>query len=275
MTETTNWQSIEPQPAQRMSEARRQAHNALHWLARLANSYRLSEPDNEHVELIWDDAEAAIHTKPFANDITVEARLARLELQFREGGVPVPHILSFDEHTPAHVEAWILVELLHRDVDRDRFAKDLPYEGRDVMLGDHEEHEVESHAAELSALQGWMKNAAAVVAAARHDIARDTGAREIADAPTLVWPETFQLGITVALPAGSAGEALRVGLSAGDALRPEPYFFVGTVKQARSGDFDAGSILSVKKIAAENLDANAVIAFLRDGAAAARKRAAS
>ena len=54
-------------------------------------------------------------------------RLPTLEMQFHEHGKPVPHILDPEEHSPAEVEAWMLVELLHRGVDREKFSKTLPY----------------------------------------------------------------------------------------------------------------------------------------------------
>ncbi|MGI9493635.1 MAG: hypothetical protein ACR2QF_14655, partial [Geminicoccaceae bacterium] len=192
--EITTWQPIEPLASSRMAEARRQAHNAIHWLARLANSYVDNEPDNRHVDLLWDADRSVIRTKPFLDHLSVEVRIADLELQFCEDGEPAPHVLSFQERTPAHVEAWVLVELLHRGVDRDRFSKDLPYPGRDVMLGDSEDHEVEDYRAELASLSAWLRNAAAVCSALRHDLGRNHG-YDPAGLSVTCWPETFQLGI--------------------------------------------------------------------------------
>ncbi|MBU1210742.1 MAG: hypothetical protein KJ587_05640 [Alphaproteobacteria bacterium] len=268
------WQTIEPIPAQRMNEARRQAHNALHWLARIANSYLGDEEGNAQLQLIWNDEANSIRTKEFGPGLSVEARLGVLELQFCEDGKPATHTLSFEEHTPAHVEAWVLVELLHRDVDRDKFSKDLPYTPKDLMLGDSEEHEAEAYAAELKALQGWLRNAAAVLTAVRHDLSRDADA-DYSKLPVACCPQTFQLNLELPLPAGSGAGALRAGLSAGDALRPEPFFFVATDEQALAGNFDAASILSVQRIAADKLAADDVIQFLRDQVAAHRKRLAS
>ena len=273
MTATT-WQNIEPVPAQRMNEARRQAHNALHWLARIANSYVDAEHDNERIELAWNAKAQSLRTKEFEGGLSVEGRLGLLELQFCEDGEPMTHILSFQDRTPAHVEAWVLVELLHRGVHRDRFSKDLPYTPRDLMLGDSEEHEVESHEAELAALQGWMRNGAAVLTAVRHDLSKDADT-DYSKQAIMCCPQTFQLKLELPLPAGSGAKSLRVGLSAGDSLRPEPFFFVATNEQALSGNFDAASILSVQRVASETLAVDHVIQFLRDQVAAHRKRLAS
>lgn len=271
--ETTTWQTIEPLTSSRMADARRQAHNALHWLARFANSYVDPLPGDRHVDLLWDADRTVIRTKSFADNLFVELCVADLEMQFCENGVPVPHVLSFQERTPAHVEAWGLVELLHRGVDRDRFSKDLPYKGRDLMLGDSEDHEVEDYRAELASLNGWLRNAAVVCSALRHDLGRDHG-HDLTDTPITCWPETFQLGIDMPLPRGFGAPALRAGLAAGDALRPEPFFFVGTVEQALSGDFDANGVLSSQRIQTEELAADEVIGFLRDALLAHRKRLA-
>lgn len=271
--ENVAWQTIEPLASSKLVEARRQAHNALHWMARLANSYVDLEPDDRHVNLLWDADRGTLHTKPFADNLAVELRVADLELQFCEDGIPVPHTLSFEERTPAHIEAWVLVELLHRGVDRERFSKDLPYPGRDLMLGDSEDHDVEAYRAELASLNGWLRNAAAVSSALRHDLASDLG-QDLADQPILCWPETFQLGIKVPLPQGFGAPALRAGLSAGDALRPEPFFFAGSLEQTRSGDLDADSLLSVTRIQIDNLSADDVIGFLQNAVHHHRKRLA-
>lgn len=271
--ENLAWQAIEPIASSRMGEARRQAHNAVHWLARLANSYVETEPDNRHVDLLWDMDRATLGTKTFENNLSVELRVADLELQFCEDGKPVPHILSFEERTPAHVEAWVLVELLHRGVDRDQFSKDLPYQVRDLMLGDSEDHEVEAFSTELSTLNAWLRNAAAVCTALRHELGQDQ-AEHTKKSPLTLWPETFQLGIEIPLPQGFGAKALRAGLSAGDALRPDPFFFAGTPEQTQTADFDPTSLLTTQRIQTDNLAADDVIGFLRESVQGHRKRLA-
>jgi len=271
--ENQTWQTIEPLTSPRLGEARRQAHNAIHWLARIANSYVEKEPDDRHVDLLWDADRAALFTKTFENNLSVELRVAGLELQFCEDGKPVPHVLSFQERTPAHVEAWVLVELLHRGVDRERFSKDLPYSGRDVMLGDSEDHEVDEYRAELGSLNGWLRNAAAVCTAVRAELGRDEG-YDLGNMDVTLWPETFQLGVEIPLPQGFGAPALRAGLSAGDALRPDPFFLAGTIDQTLSGDFDADSILSSQRLQDEKSSADDVIGFLRDAVLRHRKRLA-
>ncbi len=271
--ESVTWQTIElPQSAQ-LADARRQAHNAVHWLARIANSYIAPGDDNSHVAINWDDKAGALRTQSFSDNLNVELRIAQLQLQFCENGQPVPHILSFEERTPAHVEAWILVELLHRGVERTSFTKELPYPAADLMLGDSEEHAPGDYIEELASLDGWLRNGAAVCSALRHDL-RDEAANGVKDDPLTLWPQTFQLGIELPLPVGSGAPTLRVGISAGDNLRPEPFFFVGTPAQTIAGDFAPDSILSSRRILEQNLTSDDVINFLKDGIASQRKRLA-
>ena len=268
------WQTVDLPEASDSVDARRQAHNALHWLARFANSYIDPEPDNRHVDLLWNDDRGSVQTRTFQSNLSVELRITDLEMQFCEDGHPVPHVLLFQERTPAHVEAWALVELLHRGVDRDRFSKDLPYPSRDLMLGDSEDHEVNAYRGELTSLNGWLRNAAAVSAALRHELGRggdiDPSATRI-----VMWPELFQLGIEISLPQGFGARSLRAGLSAGDALRPEPFFFTGTTEQTIAGDFDAGNILSTQRILDETLSAEHVLDHLQTSLDNQRKHLAS
>lgn len=91
----------------------------------------------------------------------MELILPELILTFTEHGVPVRHDFELEGHTQAHVEAWILVELLHRDVDRTRFSKALPYDVSALMTGDAIEFSPEAYTAELEALAGWYEHAMA------------------------------------------------------------------------------------------------------------------
>src|SRR3984893_5342685 len=83
-----------------------------------------------------DSQRQALVTQEFLPQLTVELRIPELALQFKEDGRAVPHVIKLDDRTPAEVEAWVLVELLHRGIDYDRFSKSLPYKVPDLMMGD-------------------------------------------------------------------------------------------------------------------------------------------
>ena len=134
--EGSTWQTMRTTDPRQLEQARDLAHNAVQWLARVANSFLPRAPDHRHILLRWDAGRRTIGTREFEGGLSLELRLPDLHMQFAEHGKPVPHIMDIEDHTPAEVEAWILVELLHRDVDRSRFSKDLPYAMPGLLTGD-------------------------------------------------------------------------------------------------------------------------------------------
>lgn len=248
------WPTFEETENGKLNAARRQAHNAVHWLVRFAHSYIEPEDGNGHTQLVWNPRDGVIQTKPFLDDYSVELRVGPLEMQFREGDKPVPHTLDFGERTPAHVEAWVLVELLHRGIDRSRYSKDLPYAPNDLMWGDHEDFEPEAFKTELGIIEASFRAGAAVLQALRRS--EDSGVA--ADAPLSCWPEPFQIGYEIGLPPGSGSRRLRIGISPGDGVRPEPYFFVGSEQQAQTASFTRDCVLSLRDVVDKAMDADAV-----------------
>lgn len=227
-------------------EARRQAHNAVQWLSRMAHSYMPPAAGNAHLLLPWDGDRHAFVTREFLPDLTLELRLPGLEMQFRESGQPMPHVLAMDDRTPAEVEAWVLVELLHRRLDRDRFSKALPYGIPDLMTGDSEAYRTRGIEPALAELTKWLADAASLIERA---VGQD---RRAAGLPVAVhlWPETFRLEalLPAGAPGGSSGKGLRVGFSPGDALYAEPYFFVTPHDPGRTAGIDPGDIMAAAEL---------------------------
>lgn len=271
-----HWQSITKIKPTEMKASRRQAQNALHWMARIANSYLEADDKSRHIELLWNSKTRSIRTKQFLSQYSLELRLETLELQFCENDIPVPHTLSFQERTPAHVEAWFLIELLHRDIDREKFSKALPYVEAELMMGDSEEHEVEQYSDELTALNDCFCDSAEICAAVADNLKRnEDGFLVSTDMPVICWPQLFHLGIELDLQPGFGSLAIRMGLSAGDGLRPSPFFFTATRDEAEAGDFEASSILPVERIASENMSHDDVVSFLSKSILDCRKRLAN
>lgn len=263
------WQAAGEVDPRALGEARGQAQNAVHWLARLAHSYREPEPERRHVLLSFDAARRAFVTQPFADGVTVEVRLPALEMQFREGDRPVPHVLAVEGHSPAKVEAWVLVELLHRGIDRDRFSKTLPYDAHNLMTGDTVEYSPETCAKELDELAQWLGNAGAVLGQLGNAMSAD------GVTPGLVcWPEQFHVGMTIPVePDGAVSDkALRVGLSAGDERYAEPYFFVAVQSRGEIETPHPGSVVTASRVVADKLTADDVVGMLRSAIATTRKR---
>ena len=253
--------SIDPHQLQ---VARELAHNAIQWLARFANSYVPAEPEHRHVLLDWRPDRRALVTRPVAHGISLELRLPDLHLQFARNGQLEAHVLDIEDHTPAEVEAWFLIELLHRDIDRSRFSKHLPYSVPGLLTGDSIEYSPASCMPALAALTDWLEQGAAILA----NLAP-------AGATLQCWPETLQIGRLLPLEAGQASgqPMLRVGISAGDGLCPEPFFFVMPDESgARGQPPHPGTILPASRILAEPVSPASVTEFLVAARAANRNR---
>ena len=218
------WRQVGKVGPGELGPARHQAHSAIQWLARVAQSYVDPADDQSHTSLAWDDAKSALETTEIAPGLTVEYRLSESTMQFKENGNRSTHQILLDDRSPAEVEAWFLIELLHRHIDRDRFSKALPYELPDLMSGDAEQFEFEPIAEGLEELSSWYANAAATLEAIRSDYAdASPGAT-----PVRCWPHQFEIATTIGLSNGQAKEptAISVGMSPGDEHYDEPYFFV-------------------------------------------------
>ena len=256
MTSLT-WRSVGAADPRRLGEARRQAHSAAQWLARLAHSYMAPQPDARHTLLRWDSQRLALVTQEFLPALTAELRIPGLALQFKQDGRPMPHIMEVDDRTPAEVEAWVLVELLHRGLDRDRFSKSLPYQMLDLITGDAVGYVAAPLAAELDELAAWFANAAEILAAIASEAPR---------APTpptpgpWCWPQLFHLAVLLPLRPHdpSCGLMLRAGFSVGDGGSDQAYFYVtphDTIATPPSTNvFTAASFLAERQPAEAALD---------------------
>lgn len=266
-----DWQPAGGGNSERHGDARLQLHSVVQWLARLAHSYLDADAANRHLELTWDPVRHAFLTRPFLGDLAVELRLPRLELQFVEAGQPSPHVLDVEGRSPAEVEAWILVELLHRGVDRSRFSKRLPYQAQALMSGDARQFSPEDIETELEALAVWLDNATTALTRLGSKLAGN-GSPESAE--IRCWPEQLHLAINLPLEPGSAAEALRIGLSLGDDKHPEPHFFVIPEKGRAGSAMLPNAVLTASRIAASGMSPDDVVAFLEQQIEVSRKKLA-
>jgi hypothetical protein len=249
---TVSWQAVGTGGLDELATARAETVNLMQWLARVANSYVRNGAAEQRTELEFRASQAAFVTRPFDNNVALELRLPSLEMQFLEHDAPAPHVLDPEEHSPAEVEAWILVELLHRGIDREKFSTRLPYPMADLMSGDAEDHSPRSCRRGLEELAAWLKNAAAVLEAAAHA----AGAR---DARIVCLPQTF----TLTCMSGLEGKPADFGFSPGDSSEPEPFFFATAVAAEAAGAAGTRMTLKASKLLAQQDPAAAATAFLK------------
>lgn len=226
----------------------RQAQSALQWLARLANSYVEAKPDASHLLLRWNDEPKTIASPEIAPGTTVELQPHKFCLQFREDGKPTMHPVTLDDISPARVEAWCLIELLHRNLDRDRFSKDLPYDIDGLMTGDAEEFETYGKEEVFERLGALFSEAAELLKSVEpgdHDIGID--------------PRDFTMFRRL------SGDR-EIGLCLGDGEVGQPYYFrtsAGPKSNHQSRSRAPGTeILTAQSIAADGKTADDISAFL-------------
>lgn len=259
-----DWQRVGGLDPKSLQPARHLAQNIAQWPARLLHSYMPQEPDNSHLNLTFEADRCVLATRHIRRDISMEMRLADLFLQFREGGVLVSHEMNVEERSPAQVEAWILVELLHRDVDRDRFSKDLPYEIKDPIVGDAFDYAPESFTNELRELARWYANAASALSKikAKHGLSSEMNCR----------PQTLQLDVKIALDKAQpeTGPQLTLGFSPGNERQLEPHFFVINDGPQQT-TLAIGKTVSASEIIRDGGDGEMVLSFFDDAIGQARK----
>ncbi|MDP4006361.1 hypothetical protein [Methylobacterium sp. NEAU K] len=211
------------------NEAQHQVHSLLQWVARVENSYGPDAGTRGSVRLRWCDKRRAIKTHGFADGLELELRVGEMVLQFLEDGRPSNHAFSAEEHSPAHAEAWLLIELLHRGVDRSKFTKSLPYDASQLLSGDGQEFNPAQYQKELTLLAEWMSHAAHALRSA------DQGQGSATDNRILVRPEDLSMELDCS--------KYVVGFKPVGSVLDEPYFYVrGRDSQERqSEDFVAAS----------------------------------
>jgi hypothetical protein len=244
------WSAARAGASGALADARVLTINILQWLARIANSYASGATPDDRVTLEFHPSDSAFVTKSFDKGWTLEMRLPTLTMQFRENDRPMPHVFDPEEHSPAEAEAWLLVELLHRGIERDRFSKKLPYELPGLMAGDAEDYSPQSCQQGLQQLADWFLIAATALEAA----ARAAGADK---AKLVCDPRT--LGLSCA----ATSERADFGFSPGDAEHAEPYFYKNSHNANGSAAKTRRRVLTASELQTAADPAAAAVSFLQ------------
>jgi hypothetical protein len=207
-----------------LEAARQETRNIVQWLARVALSYVTDADAERRLDLDVAPGAAAFVTKSFADGVALEMRLAELRLQFLHNGKPVPHVFDPQERSPAEAEAWILVELLHRGIDREKFSTNLPYAIPGLLTGDAVDYAPEACRQGLTELAHWFGKATGVL--------KETAQASGTDAAVICRPQTLDLALA-ALP---DAKLPALGFSLGDPQHAQPYFYAAGRSISQSTD---------------------------------------
>jgi hypothetical protein len=245
------WESLDIDTTE-LKKARLDVVNIIQWLARIANSFVDETTSEKRVVLEFRPRDVAFTTQSFNNGITLEMQLPSLELQFAENGRLMPHIFDPEDHSPAEAEAWLLVELLHRGIDRSRFQKKLPYDMPNLLSGDAEKYSPKSHMKGLSEIVKWLRNASSVL-----ELTSSGSASK--KLRIFCFPRTFHLTYL----SDTRSDQSNFGFSLGDAANPEPFFFKGEISENRLVDRKSNSILTATQLLVTRNPTDAVMDFVR------------
>ena len=249
-----------------------QTHSAMQWLARMVHSYCVPASDGSHLHLDWLGSDCTFRTRTIATDTLVELRLPELELQFVENGTPTKHVVELDDKSPAEIEAWTLIELLHRGIDRDKYSKNLPYDVSSLLSGDARHYETLDQTAGFRELADWLCLAVEVMAKAC--ASTDCG-------PFKLDPDSFNLFTRInrdnSRPA--AGNFIEVGFSAGQTETDSACFYVKCMPALDSrqqpdlpapavwhGDPGTKAVLAIDALRTGKIETSTLIEFFTPGA---------
>ena len=256
MTKNNDWPNRKILASKQFQEACVEAHNALFWVARGANSFLKYLPQNQHLGLLWDVSAQDFRTRYFEKHFQIGLNVRELEIYFCEDGLKVPHSFCFDDRTPAFAEAWYLVELLHRDLDQTKFSTSLPFDSPFMLMGDTQDHNASLYNHELEALHVSLLRSVRLFQRIPHLLAP---VKSLLHQPNKIAlePETFTLEYT-AFFSETTGQKITIGFSAGDHLRPEPFYFIKDINhnfrpKNRGLDYRPESIQPLVKLIENNI----------------------
>ena len=250
------WPEIAIFQTKKYRNARVEAHNALFWMARASHSFLDPTLGNSHLSLFWNEDNCDFRTRLLVDGCQIGLHLPDLELYFCDHGEKVPHSFWLDDRTPAFVEAWYLVELLHRGIEQEKFSTALPFESPDMLMGDTEDHNASLFKTELTAMSECLSGAINILKIVADQLARH---KDFANNPGQITlePQSFTL-MTRADLSTSHDKTVLVGFSVGDHLRPAPFFFSKTCDQVAGSknhllDYNPANIISLQSIADKSL----------------------
>ncbi len=250
---STTWSPNKAAPDE-LKDAFQQAHSAVQWLARMVNSYTVPASDGSHLHMHWNSDGPVITTTEIAEGTVVEMRLPQMVLQFVEQGERTKHEVELDDKSPARIEAWTLIELLHRGIDRDSYSKTLPYDVSYLLGGDAQDYQTLGKEQAFEDMTGWLILAGELLNAAAEDAAK---AGQGASSGLMFAPESFSLFVRIHPESGrpAVGNYIELGFCAGTSSELGPHYYSSLARDTEP------KRLSIAQIGAQSMSRADVTAF--------------
>ncbi|MHC5012047.1 MAG: hypothetical protein ACYTG6_14060 [Planctomycetota bacterium] len=218
----TSWRPLGDVPPRDLLDARVQAHYAVQLVAAVGASLVSPEPDASHKSFVYAPESSAVVGRPTRATPPFRAalRVPDLTLELRSAEGAVLGALPLQDETLAIGLAWMNEAARRQWPEAPIVAPhgyDADFPGHPVGTGAAFHVEDAAHLAELDR---YYANTHDVLAHVRRDHARTS--------PATIWPHHFDVATLIRLGDGE-GESARtvgVGLSPGDGLYDEPYWYV-------------------------------------------------
>jgi hypothetical protein len=209
------WNALNPSIAPELRDARLQLHYAAQFATALGISYLAQRPDDSHTNLGWDPGLEALRSRDvntLSHAVCVAVRPRDLSLiVLIDGSIGQP--IPLHGSTIPQAEAGLRSALATAGLD-----------GRKLTLGRHYDlppHPVAggepfdaSRSNDFAELAHWFGNAATVLEALR---SRSAGSE------VRCWPHHFDIATLATV---APGRTCGAGMLPGDAMFPEPYYYV-------------------------------------------------
>lgn len=233
---TSQWAPLGTSSPAALMDARIESHLAIQWMARTARAALPARPDDSHMNLGWSAAHCGLVSHAFPTPQGPEQMgfsVADGSLFFARGqDITARH--SLDGHTYAAIEAWVFRMATMRGIDPQAIAPAMTWDMPRAEKTRDEAYTMPTSDPALAELGRWFANAHLILC----DV-EEHWARHITPGPTppRVWPHHYDMGLLI-LASDEDPETARsvgVGLSPGDTLFQEPYFYISPYPQPDAG----------------------------------------
>jgi hypothetical protein len=211
-----SWQSVRPELASKLADARLQLHYAAQFAAAAGISYLPHEPDDSHMQLQWVPEFAGLFSRliPAKKPFRIGVRFVELALLV----VPEPRTTIAESRlnrcTVPESLSWLRTQIELQGADVERYTLRRSYEIPYHPLASGGAFDT-TERAEFDEMSKWFSNGAVILG----DLVRSTpGAHEVR-----CWPHNFDIATMIDV---APNHAISVGMEPGDKYYDEPYFYV-------------------------------------------------
>lgn len=219
-----NWRPLRSVDRGGLSAGRRQAHQAVQWLARAARAYVPPRPDDSHTNLGWDEKLDGFATHRLKDDVRLALKITDLTLVWLGEGIGRTQTFALSGRSDPAARKWLGERLNAIGLDESLLDMPSPYKMPDHAIAGGAVYDAVGRGDVLAELAAWFGNADQAL----NDVREEMIGKKFAPSPVRCWPHHFDLASLIALDPGPDGKARSVnaGLSPGDEHYDEPYFYV-------------------------------------------------